>query len=57
MQAVVDHADLLHKPGSEVVVHPFPMLETAVEVDRAYKLLTLSKTAIVATEMGEPQAC
>jgi hypothetical protein len=48
---------LLHKPGSEVVGRRFPMLETAVEVDRACKLLTLSKTAIVATEMGKPQAC
>jgi predicted transcriptional regulator len=30
------------------------MLETAVEVDRAYKLLTLSNAAIIATEMGRP---
>jgi len=54
MQAVFDHADLLHKPVSEVMGRPFPMLETAVEVDRAYKLLTLSNAAIIATEMGRP---
>jgi cystathionine beta-synthase len=54
MQAVFDHADLLHKPVSEVMGRPFPMLETDVEVGRAYKLLTLSNSAIVATEGGKP---
>jgi cystathionine beta-synthase len=54
MQAVFDHADLLHKPVSEVMGRPFPSLETDVEVDRAYKLLTLSNSAIVATEGGKP---
>jgi cystathionine beta-synthase len=54
MQAVFDHADLLHKPVSEVMGRPFPMLETDVEVDRAYKLLTLSNSAIIASENGRP---
>ena len=54
MQAVFDQSDLLHKPVSEVMGRPFPMLETDVEVDRAYKLLTLSNAAIVATEGGKP---
>jgi cystathionine beta-synthase len=54
MQAVFDHADLLHKPVSEVMGRPFPMLETDAAVDRAYKLLTLSNSAIVATEGGKP---
>jgi cystathionine beta-synthase len=54
MQAVFDQNDLLHKPVSEVMGRPFPMLEVDVEVDRAYKLLTLSNSAIVATDGGVP---
>jgi cystathionine beta-synthase len=54
MQAVFDHSDLMHKPVSEVMGRPFPMLEADVEVDRAYKLLTLANPAIVVTDGGKP---
>lgn len=54
MQAVFDHSDLLHKPVSEVMGRPFPMLDADAEVDRAYKLLTLSNAAIVVTDGGVP---
>lgn len=54
MQAVFDHSDLMHKPVSEVMGRPFPMLEANVEVDRAYKLLTLANPAIVVTDGGKP---
>ncbi|GAC1595914.1 MAG: cystathionine beta-synthase [Candidatus Velthaea sp.] len=54
MQAVFDHSDLLHKPVSEVMGRPFPMLDVEAEVDRAYKLLTLSNSAIVVTDAGRP---
>jgi cystathionine beta-synthase len=54
MQAVFDHSDLLHRPVSDVMGRPFPALETDVEVDRAYKLLTLSNSAIVVTDGGSP---
>jgi cystathionine beta-synthase len=54
MQAVFDQADLLHKPVSEVMGRPFPILEGDVEVDRAYKLLTLSNSAIMVTDGGRP---
>ncbi len=54
MQAVFDHSDLLHKPVSEVMGRPFPMLDTAAEIDRAYKLLTLANPAIIVTEAGVP---
>jgi cystathionine beta-synthase len=54
MQAVFDHADIMHKPVSEVMGRPFPMLDRDAEVDRAYKLLTLANHAIVITDGGEP---
>ena len=54
MQAVFDHADLMHKPVGEVMGRAFPTLELDVEVDRAYKLLTLANPAIVVTDGGEP---
>jgi len=54
MQAVFDQSDIMHKPVSEVMGRPFPMLEADVEVDRAYKLLTLANPAIVVTDGGAP---
>jgi predicted transcriptional regulator len=54
MQAVFDHADLMHKPVGDVMGRAFPTLELDVEVDRAYKLLTLANPAIVVTDGGEP---
>jgi cystathionine beta-synthase len=54
MQAVFDRSDLLHKPVREVMGRPFPALETNVEVDRAYKLLTLANAAILVTEGARP---
>ncbi|MBV8583834.1 MAG: pyridoxal-phosphate dependent enzyme, partial [Candidatus Eremiobacteraeota bacterium] len=54
MQAVFDHADLIHKPVKEVMGRPFPMLDVTVEVDQAYKLLTLANSAIVVTEREQP---
>jgi cystathionine beta-synthase len=54
MQAVFDRSDLLHKSVRAVMGRPFPALETTVEIDRAYKLLTLANAAILATEAGRP---
>jgi cystathionine beta-synthase len=54
MQAVFDHADLLHKPVKEVMGRAFPMLDAGAEVDHAYKLLTLANAAIVVTEREKP---
>ncbi|MGH7737851.1 MAG: cystathionine beta-synthase [Candidatus Tyrphobacter sp.] len=54
MQAVFDRADIIHQPVSEVMGRPFPALEQSIEIDRAYKLLTLANPAIVVTDEGEP---
>ena len=54
MQQVFDHADIMHKPVGEVMGRPFPMLEHDVEVERAYKLLTMANSAIVVTEHEKP---
>jgi len=54
MQAVFDHSDLLHKPVSEVMGRPFPMLSVNDDVDKAYRLLTLANPAIIVTEGDKP---
>ncbi|MBV8154026.1 MAG: cystathionine beta-synthase [Candidatus Eremiobacteraeota bacterium] len=54
MQAVFDHADIVHEPLSAVMGRPFPALEQFEEIERAYKLLTLANHAIVVTDDGEP---
>jgi cystathionine beta-synthase len=54
MQAVFDHADIMHKPVVEVMGRPFPMLEHDVEVGAAYKLLTMANHAIVVTNGSKP---
>lgn len=54
MQAVFDHNDIVHKPVSEVMGRPFPMLDTTTEIDRAYRLLTLANSAIVVTDGQKP---
>jgi cystathionine beta-synthase len=54
MQAVFDHADIIHQPVSEVMGRPFPILEQFEEIELAYKLLTLANPAIVVTDDGEP---
>jgi cystathionine beta-synthase len=54
MQAVFDHADIVHKPVAEVMGRAFPTLEYDTEVERAYKLLTMANSAIVVTEGGKP---
>ncbi|HEY6449964.1 MAG TPA: CBS domain-containing protein, partial [Candidatus Cybelea sp.] len=52
--SVFDHADIIHQPVSEVMGRPFPALEQSEEIERAYKVLTLSNPAIVVTDNGEP---
>ena len=54
MQAVFDHADLIHKPVKEVMGRAFPTLDVGAEVDHAYKLLTLANSAIVVSEHDKP---
>lgn len=54
MQAVFDHADIVHKPVGDVMGRPFPSLDHSVEVERAYKLLTMANSAIVVTDDGVP---
>jgi cystathionine beta-synthase len=54
MHAVFDRADLVHQPVSAVMGRPFPTLDASVEIDRAYKMLTLLNPAIVVLEAGEP---
>jgi cystathionine beta-synthase len=54
MQAVFDRSDLLHKSVRAVMGRPFPALETSVEIDRAYKLLTLANAAILVTDGARP---
>ncbi|HEY1975692.1 MAG TPA: cystathionine beta-synthase [Candidatus Baltobacteraceae bacterium] len=54
MQAVFDHADIVHEPISEVMGRAFPVLEQSEEIERAYKLLTLANPAIVVTDDGDP---
>jgi cystathionine beta-synthase len=54
MQAVFDHADIVHEPVSEVMGRAFPALEQFEEIELAYKLLTLANHAIVVTDDGEP---
>ena len=54
MQAVFDQADILHKPVSEVMGRPFPVLEQLTEIDQAYKLLTLANPAVVIADEHEP---
>ncbi len=54
MQAVFDQADIIHKPVSEVMGRPFPVLDQSEEIERAYKLLTLANHAVVVTDEEEP---
>jgi cystathionine beta-synthase len=54
MQAVFDQADIIHKPVSEVMGRPFPVLDQSDEIERAYKLLTLANPAVVVTDEDEP---
>ena len=54
MQAVFDHADIIHQPVSEVMGRAFPILEQFEEIELAYKLLTLANHAIMVTDDGEP---
>ncbi|MBV8532009.1 MAG: pyridoxal-phosphate dependent enzyme, partial [Candidatus Eremiobacteraeota bacterium] len=54
MQAVFDRADIIHKPVSEVMGRPFPVLDQGEEIELAYKLLTLANPAVVVTDDGEP---
>ncbi|MFN2450279.1 MAG: cystathionine beta-synthase [Candidatus Baltobacteraceae bacterium] len=54
MQAVFDQSDILHKPVSEVMGRPFPVLDQSEEIERAYKLLTLANSAVVVTDEDEP---
>ncbi|HEY5341716.1 MAG TPA: cystathionine beta-synthase [Candidatus Aquilonibacter sp.] len=54
MQAVFDQSDILHKPVSEVMGRPFPVLEQFGEIELAYKLLTLANSAVVVVDEGEP---
>jgi cystathionine beta-synthase len=54
MQSVFDRSDLLHQPVRAVMGRPFPALETNVEIDRAYKLLTLANAAILVTDGAQP---
>ncbi|PZR56090.1 MAG: cystathionine beta-synthase [Candidatus Meridianibacter frigidus] len=54
MQAVFDRADILHKPVSEVMGRPFPVLPQNAEIDLAYKLLTLANPAVVVIDEQEP---
>ena len=54
MQAVFDHADILHQPVAEVMGRAFPILEHHDEIERAYKLLTLANPAILVADEGEP---
>jgi cystathionine beta-synthase len=54
MQAVFDRADIIHKPVSEVMGRPFPVLDQSEEIERAYKLLTLANHAVVVTDEDEP---
>jgi cystathionine beta-synthase len=54
MQAVFDQSDLIHRPVSEVMGRAFPALDEGVEIDRAYRLLTLANSAIVVLREGKP---
>jgi cystathionine beta-synthase len=54
MQSVFDQADIIHKPVSEVMGRPFPVLDQSEEIDRAYKLLTLANPAVVVADEEEP---
>jgi cystathionine beta-synthase len=53
MQAVFDHADILHKEVREVMGRAFPTLDVNERLDAAYKLLALANSAIVATDGGK----
>jgi cystathionine beta-synthase len=54
MQAVFDQADIIHKPVSEVMGRPFPVVEQFSEIELAYKLLTLANSAVVVVDDAEP---
>lgn len=54
MQSVFDQSDILHKPVTEVMGRPFPLLEQSDEIELAYKLLTLANPAVVVTDDGQP---
>jgi cystathionine beta-synthase len=54
MQAVFDRADILHKPVTEVMGRPFPVLDQTEPLELAYKLLTLANPAVVVADEGEP---
>ncbi len=54
MQAVFDHADIVHQPVGDVMGRAFPSLDHDAEVTIAYKLLTMGNSAIVVQDGGKP---
>jgi cystathionine beta-synthase len=54
MQAVFDHADIVHQPVGDVMGRAFPSLDHDAEVTIAYKLLTMGNSAIVVQDSGKP---
>jgi cystathionine beta-synthase len=54
MQAVFDHADIIHQPVREVMGSAFPTLEQSAAIEEAYRLLSLANSAIVVTDDSEP---
>ncbi len=54
MQSVFDRSDILHKPVTEVMGRPFPVLDQSDEISKAYKLLTLANPAVVVTDADDP---
>jgi cystathionine beta-synthase len=54
MQAVFDHADIVHQPVGDVMGRAFPSLDHGAEVTIAYKLLTMGNSAIVVSDGDKP---
>ena len=54
MQLIYDHADVAHQPVREVMARPFPVLDEADEVERAYKELSLGHGAVVVAHKATP---
>ena len=57
MQAVFDRADLLHKPVSELMGRPFPVLDTEAEIDRASNCIAKPSAPSASCTACAPISC
>jgi cystathionine beta-synthase len=54
MQLIYDRSDIVHAEVREIMGRPFPLLDEADEVERAYRALSLGHSAVIVSRNGKP---